>query len=79
MLERLQIPFVLLLDLPVLELATMFTIALGLSDALADSGADFGAGLGGSVEIGRQRLALLGLNDLGHKGCDLKLSRTSIL
>ena len=80
-LEGLKVALVFLLNLPILELAAMITIcsSLGLSHSLANSGANLAAGLCSSVQVRRQRFALLRLEHLGDKGCNLELSRASIL
>ena len=52
-LERLQVPFVLLLDFPVLKLASNLTsFALSIPDALTDARTDLGTGFGCGIEIG---------------------------
>ena len=83
MLEGLKVALVLLLNFPILELAAMITVCtgstLGLSHSLANSGADLAARLCSSVQVRRQRFALLSLDHLGDKGCNLELSSSTIL
>ena len=78
-----KIALVLLFNLPILKLATMIAIctssSLGLSHSLTNPGANFAARLCCSVKVRRQGFALLGLEHLSDEGCNLELSRASIL
>ena len=80
MLESLKVALVLLLDLPIFELASAGTIrTLSLSDTLTDSGANLITWLCSCIQVGWQWLGPLSLGDLGNEAGNLKLSRSTIL
>ena len=78
-LESFQVALVLLLNLPVLELATWCVSRDSIGSALTDTGSDLCARLGSRVQVCWQGLATLGLSDLGTERCDFKLSRTRFI
>ena len=79
-LERLQVPFVLFLDFPVLKLASYLTsFALSIPNARTDTRADLGTGFGCGIEISGERLASLYFSDLVGECSYVKLSSGRIL
>ena len=79
-LERLQVPFVLFLDFPVLKLASYLTsFALSIPNARTNTRADLGTGFGCGIEISGERLASLYFSDLAGKCSYVKLSSGRIL
>ena len=77
-LQGLEVTLILLLDLPVLELASSLASAAFLrrSDALADAASDLAARLCRGVEVGGQGLASLSLSDALDELSDVEMART---
>ena len=78
-LECLQVPLVLLLNFPVLKLASNLTSLLSISNSRTDARTDLGTWFGCSIEISGKGLTSLNLSHLVGKRGNFKLSRSRTL